>query len=394
MKKTLLLFFVLISYSTFSQIRFEPGYITENNGTRKECLIRNVAWKNNPIEIEYKITENDVTQKATIAQLIEFSVGNAYKYKRFTTKIDRSSANINNLSNEKAPVFKEETLFLKLLVEGKTNLYQYEDNNLIRYFISSDNHETAEQLIYKEYSIGSSAVAKNNQFRQQLYMALKSDKLGIRDFEKVNYNQNELTKLFILYNTTENNAFTNLDEKQNKSSVNIKLVAGINSAKLNIKSGLSNNEVKFDNVNLFKVGAEIEYRMGFNQNKWSLFFDPNYQAYKSDAPFLKTNIRLRADYKMLELPVGVRHHFYLNDKSRIFVDLGYAFAIAFNSTVDYSYQKLQIANSGNVFFGAGFAYDRYAIEMRYSPNREILDNYLSWKSKYSSLSVAVSYRVF
>ena len=98
MKKTLLLFFVLITYSTFSQIRFEPGYITENDGNRKECLIRNVAWKNNPVEIEYKLTENDVPQKATIAQLIEFSVGNAYKYKRFITKIDRSSANINNLS--------------------------------------------------------------------------------------------------------------------------------------------------------------------------------------------------------------------------------------------------------------------------------------------------------
>ena len=162
MKKIILLF-IFISSPIFSQINFETGYFIKNNNVKTDCLIRNIGWQKNPTEIEYKLNENDKSQKATISEIKEFNVGDSYKYKRFTINIDRSSSDINNLSREKNPVWKEETLLLKILVEGEINLYQYEDINFVRYFISSGNHETAEQLVYKEYNAEYSEVDELNQ---------------------------------------------------------------------------------------------------------------------------------------------------------------------------------------------------------------------------------------
>ncbi|MEX0314438.1 MAG: tRNA modification GTPase, partial [Allomuricauda sp.] len=148
------LFFLLtlaLSFNCYAQISYEKGYFIENNGKKVECFIENVDWKNNPTEFKYKLSESSESIKVGITKVKEFSVQNYSKYIRANVKIDRSSSNINQLSSTRNPVFKEETLFLKILVEGTSNLYYYEDGNLIRYFYSKDGHHNLEQLIFKYY---------------------------------------------------------------------------------------------------------------------------------------------------------------------------------------------------------------------------------------------------
>lgn len=126
MKKRIL--FLLITISTlnsYSQVSFEKGYYIDNTNQKINCLIKNVDWKNNPTEFEYKLAENSEPKKTTIKTIKEFGIDNISKYVRSTVNIDRSSESINNLSNDKNPIFKEEELFLKVLVEGKATLYQY-----------------------------------------------------------------------------------------------------------------------------------------------------------------------------------------------------------------------------------------------------------------------------
>ena len=50
--------------------------------------------------------------------------------------MDFSNESISNLSSTKNPEFIEQTLFLRVLMEGVSNLYQYEIDGLSRFFYS------------------------------------------------------------------------------------------------------------------------------------------------------------------------------------------------------------------------------------------------------------------
>ncbi|KAF2341285.1 hypothetical protein [Flavobacterium tistrianum] len=105
MKKTLLL--ILFLYCTFSnaQISFEKGCFISNNGIRTECFIRNLDWKNNPTDFKYKsqISDNDYKTE-TIANVQEFGIDNTVTFKRAKVKMDRSSDNLDKLSETGQPV--------------------------------------------------------------------------------------------------------------------------------------------------------------------------------------------------------------------------------------------------------------------------------------------------
>ena len=64
--------FVLVVTATQAQIKFEPGYFTNNDGQRAECEIRNVDWESNPTTFQYRIaggeTQEDAGQHPAVEQ--------------------------------------------------------------------------------------------------------------------------------------------------------------------------------------------------------------------------------------------------------------------------------------------------------------------------------------
>lgn len=145
-----LLFFLLLSISSYAQITFEKGYFIDRANEKTECFIKNVDWLNNPTSFEYRLTPNAPTQVADMDNVKIFVITDIAKYVRADVKIDRSSANSNSLSEERTPTFQNEQLFLRTLVEGEASLFEYVDNNLVRFFLSVDSIMT-EQLVYKRY---------------------------------------------------------------------------------------------------------------------------------------------------------------------------------------------------------------------------------------------------
>ena len=391
MKKLSSLILLLICVTSWSQINFEPGYFISNNGQKTECLIKNIAWKNNPTDFEYITAKGEPSKKGTITDVSEFNVGNAYKFKRFAVKMDRSSNNLATLSSQMSPDLKQETLFLKILVEGDLTLYQYEESNLIRYFMSSGG-QNPEQLIYKQYLINASQTGENLQFRQQLSNAMKSGKISNSDLKKIKYRKDDLTALFLKYNSTSNSVVINFEEKQNKSYINLKVIAGVNSASFEASNTTNkSNNLDFDEKLIFKIGLEVEYVMPFNQNKWSLFAAPNFQAYKASTKvsFLTSEI----DYSFIEIPLGVRHYFFLSNDSKIFLNAGYSLSLNLKSDLNIGSTKYDLEKSSNYFAGIGYSYSRYSAEVRYNFSRGLLDsNYAYWSSSYKSFGLNLGYK--
>src|SRR5690606_13696105 len=120
MKKHLLLFLIaFLNVNAYAQITFEKGYFINTANNQAECFIKNMDWKNNPTEIEYKLSFEGESAIGTINKMIEFGIYNDSKYIREVAQIERSNDNLKYLDGNKQPKFSEERVFLKILVEGK-----------------------------------------------------------------------------------------------------------------------------------------------------------------------------------------------------------------------------------------------------------------------------------
>lgn len=118
--------------------------------------------------------------------------------------------------------------------------------------------------------------------------------------------------------------------------------------------------------------------------------NPNYQKYENEAK--KSVLKTSVDYSFIELPVGIRHSFFLNKDSKIFVDAGYSMNFNFNSTVLQNSNELDVSKSANLFLGLGFSYTRFSIEARFNSKRNILNDYVYNEGNYKSIGILAGYK--
>lgn len=405
-KQFLIVAFIIIScIESYSQIRFENGYFINDSNNRTECLIKNIDWKNNPTQFEYKLSQDDAIQKASISTIKEFGINNVSKYIRVKTKIDRSSDQIVLMSSHRNPDFKEELLFLKVLIEGEASLYIYNDGNLIRFFYKIDDSEI-NQLVYKKYQ-DNYKIAENIYFKQQLFLQLKCSAIEKNDIERLRYKKNDLEKIFIKYNECYNSSYTSYEPKKKQDLLNITLRPGVNWNNLDITNTMNDSKyIGFDNYIGVRFGVEIEFILPFNKNKWGIIVEPTFQHYNSkqsreDRGVSGGIIVPKVDYKSIEFPFGVRHYFYLNDRSKLFANISYVFNLSKNSTVKFLRKngsvlyEFYIKPRRNLALGVGYKYkDRYSIEIRYNTDRDILRDYIYWKSKQTSFNIIFGVTIF
>lgn len=405
-KRILFLLITILTLNCYAQTSFEKGYYIDNTNQKINCLIKNIDWKNNPTEFEYKLTENSESKKTTIKTIKEFGIDNISKYIRSTVNIDRSSENINNLSNDKNPIFKEEELFLKVLVEGKATLYQYVDSNLKRYFYNKEN-SIIEQLIFKSYITTENKVGKNNRFRQQLFVDLTCPNFKTSNIENVEYKKNSLVRFFTEYSKCHNNELINFEPKQKSDLFNLTIRPRINSSSLTIQNSILNSRnTDFENKIGFGFGLEAEFILPFNKNKWAIAIETTYQSFKSEKTTNVNNVSggvliANVDYSSIEVPVGLRHYFFLNNNSKIFINASYIFDLSSKSSIEFTrndgsnLSTLPIKTQQNLGFGIGYKQkDKYSLEMRYQTAREVLSDYIYWGSEYKTLSIIFGYSLF
>lgn len=414
MKKQLLtLALILVSLSgieSYSQIVFESGYFIDESNQKIECLIKNIDWYSNPTEFEYKLSQDSEVQTATIQNVKEFGVDNFFRYIRTKVEIDRSSSKIGSFSFERDPVFQEEVLFLKVLLEGPASLFLYKDGELTRFFYSLDDSEIT-QLVFKNYATDDDGMtfAENNYYKQQLFLKLKCNDLREKDFELLEYEKRYLERLFVKYNECVDPNYISNQPKQKKDIINLSLRPGLSYNNLMISNTMySHLNSEFNNLIGISFGIEAEFVMPFNKNKWGLIIEPNYQFIKAEltqhSNFTRTDFISKIDFKIFQLPVGIRHYFYLNEKSKLFANISCVFNLSeANSSVSFFeidgtpiQKSLNIKSASRYSFGLGYKYkDRYSIEMQYKANDDILSDYVYWRSSdFNSFSIIFGYSLF
>ena len=386
----------LMARPAFSQILFEEGYFIENSGNRVDCLIRNVDWKNNPEKFRYKMGENSDGQTAAIADVKEFGIPGTVLYKRYTVDVDRRSYLTGDLGFDRNPDFNEERLFLKVLVSGKASLFVYEDGNLIRYFYSIEDQKP-QQLVYTRYKTQGQKTLENFYYKSQLAQDLKCEGITSTDIDGTDYKEDDLVAYFSRYNNCLGLDYSVLGQDGDNSLFHLRIRPGIDLNSFNVRYYQSNvPETDFGQHLGFRIGAELEMVLPFNKNKWAITFEPFYRSYKAE-----NDNDTHAEYSSLVTALGLRHYFFLGEKSKIFINGNFGLDFHFNSdfrvATSVTRRDLEVPNKllDNYWaLGTGFNWnDKLCVELRYMFNQDLLMQYEFWTADYSSFSIILGYNI-
>lgn len=414
MKKLLFILFTLFFVSNiYSQISFKKGYFINNEGERIECEIKDLGWRNNPVQIKYRMSEGSKEEIEGIGTIQEFGIYDLNKYKRFTVLIDRSSDVLKTMGDGRAPEFNEETLFLKVLIEGKANLYYYENGSLKRFFFDTQNIGI-EQLIYKryfsykdiKYKEDQKHVAYNKDYIFQLKTKLKCSGFPVEKYDLLEYKKADMIKFFSEYNSCLDSDFTNHNYRE-KDLFNLSFRPRINNSSFSIEYNIDNEKYyEFENQFSFGLGIEAEIILPQTNRKWALIIEPYFQYYKTEKSFpdkfVSGGVRnYSVVYNALDLPLGFRYYLYLDEKSKFFLDASYVICSDINSQIEITrddgslFKEMKI-NARNVFtLGAGYAFmDKYRIGIIYHTNGDLIEDYMFYGSDYKLISLVFSYSIF
>lgn len=381
---------------TLAQIKFEPGYYISPQNQKISGFIKNLDWNSNPTTIEFKESLDGETQIKTIHDMKEFGIDQKSKYVKARVEMDRSSEEMSNLSHQKNPEYRQETVFLETLVEGKSTLYSYKETQFNRFFFQNDGGEIT-PLIYKRYFHDVNKIATNDQFKNQLRAKVNCN-FNNDQFLSLNYSRNSLVNYFQKFNDCNNSSGTNFTEGKTKSDFNFYVKPGVAFTNLEVENtGLNNSYVDFGNKTIFKFGVEFEYILPFHKNKWGLFLAPTYKAYKSEGMNEVRQHGSTIEYNSIEMPLGVRHYFILNQTSKIFVhgavlwDLNMGGEFKFENHAD----KMDVKSGNNFMVGLGYNFNsKFSAEFNLYTKRRLLSDYLEWNSDFSSFGFSVGYNFF
>lgn len=408
MKYRLSLLLLLVTFLSFAQNKFEPGYYIDNSGTRTECFIKNYDWKNNPFVIETKIAiEDSKTVTKNIDEMTEFGITNKSKFIKTTVKIDESSQNTSNLTFSADPKYIEKTVFLKVLVEGKSNLYYFENEDYERFFYSVNGK--IEQLVYKQYFNSDGNILSNNSFKQQLFVNFKcnNDQKSILELK---YHNNDLIDYFIKTNNcisgiTETKAISEKRKFVTNFKVNL-LVNNINSTYV-IPSGSISGDYKSDKRNTVTFGFEAEVVLPYHNKNWSFIFDPSYiqnkESIKIYKPqFINPDFTLFNDSFIIRFPLGIRRYFRLNENNSLFTNA--SFSINANKTFVYTYNPFNNStiivvddsfSSTNFTLGVGYQYKKYTAELKFNTKTSYYSYKISGQEfSLNQISLKLGYKLF
>lgn len=401
MKHLVLFISFLIFYSTsLAQFYYEPGYIIDNENTKTECLIKYKDWEFTPQSFEYKPGINDDVQEVSIANVKEVNITGKAKYIRSSLKIDRSSSDLDNLSRVRHPEWNYETLFLKVLVEGKASLYYYGKNNFTRFFYSVG--DSIEQLVYKEFIVvkdNLTGTSINANYRQQLFISVNCNKTE-SDYIHLEYDQKSLVKHFIDYNRcagTEAHFYTKEEQKDN---FNVKIAIGLDYSSLSVFDYISDSQDTDFGAEINPMAAvEAEYIFPFRKNKWSLVAESSFHSFKSEGICNTGTTTIK--YGAIDVSMGVRHYLYLGKKKKQkiyfngFLNSITTFNLNSEIVLPNTTSIREFKDHLNLSFGAGFNYKKISTELRYYTPQGVFSHQVfpTWGSDLRRISLIVGINI-
>lgn len=410
LRKILTLSFLLLSMVsiTYAQVNFEKGYIITKDGKKQECLIKNKAWRDSPKQIKYKQEGSEEVYAGDVNSIKEFSVYNQLKFVSEFLAIDMSGVKTDNLSYSRDPDYQQKTVFLESIIDGEVKLYKYQNGEQVQFFYQKGEGSIT-PLIYKRYIKEVFKITENVEFRAQLLEEFQDEEITILDVKDLVYNEKQLKKFFLKYLDLSNTKAITYEVKNTASKFHLGLTIGVGNSSFGLNNNVREaiNGLNFDDKIQFRVGMIAEVFLPFGKNKWSVLTEPTFQYYNDtkdiEALWVNGNhLTFEVDYKSIELPIGIRYYFYLNEKSKLYINGSILVDLPISSSINLIRKDQSVKDEFKIKFsyvpkfGIGYIFnDKYGVSTEYQLSRNLLINAsdvaLSWTSNYNVFSFSFSY---
>lgn len=388
-KRLVLLFGLIFAFNNvFGQISFEKAHYIDNNNNRIDGYIKNVDWESNPTAFEFKSTIDAQSINLTIESVSSFAIENGAKYIRSTVMMDRGGHAIGQLSKERNPEFNEETVLLKVLVEGEYVLYEFVDKSLRRFFYAKKGSKP-EQLVYKRYNIDDYRIGTNQLYKQQIRNNINCEIITVKRLKNLNYERNALKKLFIAINGCFGDV-TIVEYDKGKTVFNFYLKPGLST---NSFQTAMDEVYKVDGLIGYRLGVELEFVFPFNKNKWAAVVEPNYRTVSNETK-VSNGTDIAVDFSSLEFPIGIRHYFFVSDRSKVFLEGFTNIEFGLKPVITVGTEEFEGKAESNFSLGGGYNYnDLFSVGVRIETPQDILSNFVAIEGKFWSASLLIGVKL-
>ena len=222
--------FSFISCVCFGQQNFVEGYVLTSTRDTLSGFISDKATEQRVADIRFKknLTDTQVI-RYTPAEVSGFYLQNTNEFfLSQSVDIDKKPVRLGELEPDGNQRIFKETVFLKLLVKGKANLFFYQDENgKSHYFIQKDNADIKELGLVK-YSVKSGDFGTLALYKEQLKKLLGDCPQSKP--EGIDFTDSALKKAIQKYNQCMD-ASVSYTEKKEKLKFAFGFIAGVGAAK-------------------------------------------------------------------------------------------------------------------------------------------------------------------
>jgi len=397
--KTLTIFALLLCYlsSINAQAEFERGYLVTKDGTKTACLIKQFDWRYNPTSIEYKLNENTPVSNAMAVDIQLFAFDKSNQYVSYTVEVDTTTDLFKDSTSDPSAQTTTKTLFLKIIFQGEADLYVYETYDYTRFFFKKKDGKIT-PLIYRKHVTADNKIREKITYKNQLAKNFACEDVDYVAISKLKYTRNSISNFLKKYHKCNNYSYKIPNELSNTGKFLLSIRPTIRSSNVHVSNPFLSTKLerKFSP----SVGLETEYLFAFKRNKYALIAEPTFNYHKSNSEGGPTSIQAEIDYKSVELPIGVRGYFHLNNKNAVFVNMILAFDFSIASKATFFSSPLEAPEDLNIKTGyspgIGFGY-RYnhcvSSEIRYILPRNVVKDSPFWTARYQTFAFSVGYQI-
>ncbi|WP_053972338.1 porin family protein [Mangrovimonas sp. ST2L15] len=378
--------FLFITVLLHAQNNFIPGSITTMDGTTRNGEINFQDWKRSPKQIEFRIGDENIIYTPDLLQ--EFTVNQETYISRYTS-LDVTEQNLDKMHADTPVEFMDVHIFMKQIVSGTINLYEYFDSRS-HYFV--EKGDDFRELNYRQMLTKDSKLRPQKNFIGQLNL-LFSDCKSLKVSNSLDYKRDDLIEVVEKYNHCGETEYTY--QKQNKVKSNYGVFAGVGLTKLKFErtSGVFEGFEPEYAVS-YTVGGFYELFINNSLEKWSVLGELGYfsvqDSYEysfvySPALDYKSHQNLEFDLSTIYLNLIVRYRFNTNNQKIVpFLEAGPSFNYALSGSLEVDQRKDNVEVENHYVFdardviyglqlGVGVDISQFNFGIRYIANTKVLN---------------------
>lgn len=391
---------LLLGLSGRAQAQFEPGYTVSYRGDTLNCWIKNEGWRNSPVSVSIRRTENGPEEQVNCHQIQAFGIGEEVFYRAESLFVDVSATSLQSLSFQREPEWKPDTLFIQQLVDGPANLFVYRKKGVNKYFFKVDT-DTLAQLVYKKYQTVDGTFLENRAFALQLGSRLKCGESQLVDIERIEYTEKPILAAFEAYNACVGGQVI-LRPSGGQNKFHIQVLAGLDVHRYRVLSAYrSSGNLALKNQPSFRLGMEGEMVFAFKRSQWAATGEVGFHYFRNQEgipaiPPAQFFGDITVRYHALETLMGIRRYFDLPGETRLFVSAFGLLDWNFKSSIAIGAASDKAMLNGSYTWGAGLGIRRgkWGGEIRIYDYRVLFENVpIFWDQRLYKASAVFSYRL-